>query len=410
MSERTFSFYAKDRTSAPPRGQSTQPTFIARDLSRRHDIASTTCPDRRHSDRLLHPQFQTYNVSHFQERQIKVNSSVLLSDGNNNHKQQAEDTVHRIQEQRSSNNHPGSIHSSTQLVVKPSSNRIPVSVEIHTPISASIQSNIGHRSHSHHNPHKRQRTASSASSSGMTIYTILGDSQYMNSHREPESGAVTRNSPEHPTPSARGKLGSSLVPSHLMNGRPPGHSELSGKSLETIAEEQQPASKHVRIDLDSVSGTTETLTPSRNVKVAGKSFLSPGQNESGEEIEALPLDQNSKRRRSSLLSLDLFFRNRIASAPRASVGQSNRTSIISRLSFSSEYDPTIRVTNFNKLTDLRRILNPEEEKEDWLDVFWAKFNTCDWFEWNLNNAAKLITLAVFVVTILLIIRTIVHRM
>jgi hypothetical protein len=197
-----------------------------------------------------------------------------------------------------------------------------------------------------------------------------------------------------------------------MNGRPPVvlHDVPTGKSLETIAEEVKPAApaKHVRIDMDSVSGTTETLTSSRNVKVAGKSFLTHGQ-DSGEEIESLSVDVN-RRRRSSLLSLDMFFKNRISSAPRPSVAYSNRTSIISRLSFSSEYDPTIRVTNFNKLTDLRRILNPEEEKEDWLDVFWSKFNTCDWFEWNLNNAAKFITLAVFVVTILLIIRTLVNRM
>ena len=203
-----------------------------------------------------------------------------------------------------------------------------------------------------------------------------------------------------------------------MNGRPAGLSELSGQSLETIAEEQQqqqqPAPKHVRIDLDSVSGTTaEKLTSSRNVKVAGKSFLSHSVTQAvGEEIETLPVDLPPKRRRSSLLSLDLrFFKNRISSGTSFGGygydGCSNRTSIISRLSFSSDYDPTIRVTNFNKLTDLRQILNPEEEKEDWLDVFWAKFNSCDWFEWNLNNAAKLITLAVFVVTILLIVRTLV---
>lgn len=399
MSERTFSFYAKN----PSSGTSRQPAFIARDPRHKQQQPQVSGnPHRQEPDRRLHPQFQNYNVSHFQEREIKVSSSLLLSDrNNNNHKPRQEDHAIALQDRRAT-----PFHSATQLLVKPSSNRIPVSVEIHTPVSG--QSNSA--SHVHHHPHKRQRRSSSGTSN-MAIYSILGESQHTNRQSEGFPGAVTRIQ-DPPTTSPLTKLATGVVPSHLMNGRPVGIVELSSKNLETIAEEQNPVGKHVRIDMDSVSGTRDSLTPHRNIKTTGKSFLPHGHNESSEEIEALPPELNSKRRRSSLMSLDLkFFKNRISSAStNPYVGQSNRTSIISRLSFSSEHDPTLRVTNFNKLTDLRRILNPEEEKEDWLDVFWSKFNTCDWFEWNLNNAAVLITLAVFVVTILLIIRTIFNRM
>jgi hypothetical protein len=125
------------------------------------------------------------------------------------------------------------------------------------------------------------------------------------------------------------------------------------------------------------------------------------------EIEGGPINPSKTRRKSSILSIDKLFRHKIGSLP-DSTGNA-RQSIVSRLSFSSHPDDNeLRVTNFNRLTDLRKILNPEEEKEDLWAAFWARFNSCDWFDWNLNNAAKLITIGVFVVTIILVVKAIIN--
>lgn len=108
------------------------------------------------------------------------------------------------------------------------------------------------------------------------------------------------------------------------------------------------------------------------------------------------------RRKSSILSVDKLFKNKII----ATTTNTARTSIASRLSIASDQD--LRVTNFNRLTDLRKMLNEEDEKDDLMTIFWYKFNTCDWFEWNLNNAAKLVTIGVFVVTFTLITRAVIN--
>jgi len=188
----------------------------------------------------------------------------------------------------------------------------------------------------------------------------------------------------------------------------------------------------------STSGSQEGINQSKNTKVVGKNLLfptaigidnleeiqsisssmdlrlNPSQGHSGVgRLELEPPPPNTARtgrRKSSILSMDKLFhpqhRSRIGSV---SDGMPNsRQSIISRLSFSHPEDNELRVTNFNRLTDLRRILNPEEEKEDLWATFWAKFNSCDWFEWNLNNAAKIITIIVFVVTLILIIQALIN--
>ena len=116
------------------------------------------------------------------------------------------------------------------------------------------------------------------------------------------------------------------------------------------------------------------------------------------DIEEGPINLCKTRRKSSILSMDRLFRHKIGSLPESNP----RQSIVSHPD-----DNELRVTNFNRLTDLRKILNPEEEKEDLWAAFWARFQSCDWFDWNLNNAAKLITMGVFVVTIILIVKAII---
>ncbi|KAH9388052.1 hypothetical protein TYRP_009256 [Tyrophagus putrescentiae] len=61
-------------------------------------------------------------------------------------------------------------------------------------------------------------------------------------------------------------------------------------------------------------------------------------------------------------------------------------------------------TTTQRISDLRRILNPEVEKEDSFKKFTEAIENCDCFEFNLNNAAKLITVLVLLATLVLVIR------
>ena len=57
-----------------------------------------------------------------------------------------------------------------------------------------------------------------------------------------------------------------------------------------------------------------------------------------------------------------------------------------------------------RVSDLRKILNPEVEKEDSFKKFTEAVENCDCFEFNLNNAAKLITILVLLATFILVIK------
>ncbi|XP_027199243.2 uncharacterized protein LOC113793409 [Dermatophagoides pteronyssinus] len=57
-----------------------------------------------------------------------------------------------------------------------------------------------------------------------------------------------------------------------------------------------------------------------------------------------------------------------------------------------------------RVSDLRKILNPEVEKEDSFKKFTEAVENCDCFEFNLNNAAKLITIVVLLATFILVIK------
>jgi len=60
-----------------------------------------------------------------------------------------------------------------------------------------------------------------------------------------------------------------------------------------------------------------------------------------------------------------------------------------------------------KLTDLRKILNPEEERRDFDTVFkahWESLMDCRCFECSFDNLAKLVTVMVLGVTLFLIIK------
>ena len=61
-------------------------------------------------------------------------------------------------------------------------------------------------------------------------------------------------------------------------------------------------------------------------------------------------------------------------------------------------------TTSQRMSDLRKILNPEVEKEDSFKKFTEAIENCDCFEFNLNNAAKLITVLVLLATLVLVIR------
>ncbi|OTF82760.1 hypothetical protein BLA29_013237, partial [Euroglyphus maynei] len=57
-----------------------------------------------------------------------------------------------------------------------------------------------------------------------------------------------------------------------------------------------------------------------------------------------------------------------------------------------------------RVSDLRKILNPEVEKEDSFKKFTEAVENCDCFEFNLNNAAKIITIIVLLATFILVIK------
>jgi hypothetical protein len=61
----------------------------------------------------------------------------------------------------------------------------------------------------------------------------------------------------------------------------------------------------------------------------------------------------------------------------------------------------------HKISDLRKILNPEIEKEDSLKKLGDAIIHCECFELSLNNAAKIITAVVLLATLILIIKSLV---
>ncbi|KPM04001.1 hypothetical protein QR98_0024400 [Sarcoptes scabiei] len=73
------------------------------------------------------------------------------------------------------------------------------------------------------------------------------------------------------------------------------------------------------------------------------------------------------------------------------------------LSRSANIHP-IQSTSAARISDLRKILNPEIEKEDSFKKFTESLENCDCFEFNLNNAAKLITVVVLLATFIMVIK------
>lgn len=57
-----------------------------------------------------------------------------------------------------------------------------------------------------------------------------------------------------------------------------------------------------------------------------------------------------------------------------------------------------------RMSDLRKILNPEVEKEDSFKKLSETIENCDCFEFNLNNAAKIITVLVLFATLVMVIK------
>lgn len=72
--------------------------------------------------------------------------------------------------------------------------------------------------------------------------------------------------------------------------------------------------------------------------------------------------------------------------------------------------PSVVTTEIGpKVTDLRKILNPEEERRDLETVcksFWDSFIDCQCIECSFNNAAKLISALILFLTIALVINTV----
>ena len=403
--------------------------------------------------------------------------------------------------------------SSTQFLVHPPSNRVPVSVEIHAPLGHYHQHSLKSRGKDKKSNSFRKKlrsslpttlsSTSSSASQAMTVFSILGSdhttsSSAIHSNVNPLKHSITFGSEatsgvtrhdllcQQQEPS-HSKQSNGSTPSLAFNGFAVGIKESpSNPNLETIVEELSPSSlskTSVRPDMNpgnssnpfpeskgslpprisfvppSPSGSfsfpsgvsasfpntpfkspvdpgncglssslennlmTSGINYNRNTKVMGRDLLSvpldPSVDPSLEEIESFscsldgsrlpgrlerldieegPINLCKTRRKSSILSMDRLFRHKIGSLPESN----SRQSIVSHPD-----DNELRVTNFNRLTDLRKILNPEEEKEDLWAAFWARFQSCDWFDWNLNNAAKLITMGVFVVTIILIVKAII---
>lgn len=86
-----------------------------------------------------------------------------------------------------------------------------------------------------------------------------------------------------------------------------------------------------------------------------------------------------------------------AAAAAASTAASTSTS-------SNQPPPNYPNTTAQRVSDLRRILNPEVEKEDSFKKLSETIENCECFEFNLNNAAKLITVLVLLATLILVIK------
>lgn len=94
----------------------------------------------------------------------------------------------------------------------------------------------------------------------------------------------------------------------------------------------------------------------------------------------------------------------------------NSTSVASTITASSSTNPanrnhrySVTAENMPKLTDLRKILHPEEEHRDFETVckgFWDSFIDCQCIDCTFNNAAKFITAFILFLTIALVINTI----
>jgi len=78
-----------------------------------------------------------------------------------------------------------------------------------------------------------------------------------------------------------------------------------------------------------------------------------------------------------------------------------KISTIPRLAYAPNYP------HFERMSDLRKILNPEVEKRDFetiLRSFWESILDCHCFECTFNNAAKVVTFLVLLITFILVIK------
>ncbi|KAI1290073.1 hypothetical protein HDE_08602 [Halotydeus destructor] len=209
------------------------------------------------------------------------------------------------------------------------------------------------------------------------------------------------------------KSRANLANGHVSTGN------ASSRELETIVEEN--GSRHVKITVEEIElppTPSAAIVPSKDSSIADNYRTdSTLDTEPSDAERTVHNGQRNKRRRSSLLSLtESFFKVRVTE--KASQGRPyshsshahlphgsshSRCSLASsRMSYCSEMGD-LRVTNFNRMTDLRKMLKEEEEKQDILKMFCDSFTRCECFEWNLNNAAILITVGVFILTIIMII-------
>ncbi|KAJ6223364.1 hypothetical protein RDWZM_001909 [Blomia tropicalis] len=138
--------------------------------------------------------------------------------------------------------------------------------------------------------------------------------------------------------------------------------------------------------------TTTTTTPTDSIQPLSANHLQ------------VPSSHSTLTRSPLVLTTNTIASSSSSATRHIALGTSNSLGSSHSTSGSSLQPSYYTATTTQRMSDLRKILNPEVEKEDSFKKFTEAIENCDCFEFNLNNAAKLITVLVLLATLVLVIR------
>ncbi|KAI2798162.1 hypothetical protein BLOT_013280 [Blomia tropicalis] len=138
--------------------------------------------------------------------------------------------------------------------------------------------------------------------------------------------------------------------------------------------------------------TTTTTTPTDSIQPLSANHLQ------------VPSSHSTLTRSPLVLTTNTIASSSSSATRHIALGTSNSLGSSHSTSGSSLQPSYYTATTTQRMSDLRKILNPEVEKEDSFKKFTETIENCDCFEFNLNNAAKLITVLVLLATLVLVIR------